>query len=123
MKTKILTTLALVICTMAFAQSESKSDKTLLHSTKNEAKVAVIQIDSVYYTCPIHPDVKLDKPGKCPKCEMPLKKKTIQKESDYYTCRMHPEVKSDKPGNCPKCDMPLEKKPYTKKRSSKNLNL
>src|SRR3989344_4331272 len=21
-----------------------------------------------YYTCPMHPDIKQDKPGKCPKC-------------------------------------------------------
>ena len=25
------------------------------------------------YTCPMHPDVKSDKPGKCPKCNMDLK--------------------------------------------------
>jgi Cu+-exporting ATPase len=24
------------------------------------------------YTCPMHPDVKSDKPGKCPKCGMAL---------------------------------------------------
>jgi hypothetical protein len=24
------------------------------------------------YTCPMHPEVISDKPGKCPKCEMPL---------------------------------------------------
>ncbi len=27
------------------------------------------------YTCPMHPDVKSDKPGECPKCGMKLKKK------------------------------------------------
>jgi predicted Zn-ribbon and HTH transcriptional regulator len=24
------------------------------------------------YSCPMHPEVKLDKPGKCPKCGMDL---------------------------------------------------
>ena len=24
------------------------------------------------YTCPMHPDVKVNKGGKCPKCGMPL---------------------------------------------------
>lgn len=24
------------------------------------------------YTCPMHPEVKSDKPGKCPKCGMEL---------------------------------------------------
>ncbi len=28
------------------------------------------------YTCPMHPDVVQDKPGKCPKCGMSLVKKT-----------------------------------------------
>jgi YHS domain-containing protein len=29
------------------------------------------------YTCPMHPDVKSDKPGKCPKCNMELKPMTM----------------------------------------------
>jgi hypothetical protein len=32
---------------------------------------------SVYYTCTLHPDVKLDKPGKCPECGMDLVKKSV----------------------------------------------
>ena len=24
------------------------------------------------YTCPMHPEVQMDKPGKCPKCGMQL---------------------------------------------------
>jgi CopA family copper-resistance protein len=34
----------------------------------------------VIYTCPMHPDVKADKPGKCPKCGMDLIKKTVKAE-------------------------------------------
>ena len=30
------------------------------------------------YTCPMHPGVSTDKPGKCPKCGMTLVKKTIK---------------------------------------------
>jgi hypothetical protein len=37
------------------------------------------------YTCPMHPEVKSDKPGKCPKCGMTLEKKAVT-----------PPVKSDK---------------------------
>lgn len=30
---------------------------------------------AVSYTCPMHPEVKSEKPGKCPKCGMNLEKK------------------------------------------------
>src|SRR4030042_1127406 len=29
------------------------------------------------YTCPMHPEVQSDKPGKCPKCGMTLEKKAM----------------------------------------------
>ena len=32
----------------------------------------------VIYTCPMHPEVKSDKPGNCPKCGMKLVKKTVK---------------------------------------------
>jgi YHS domain-containing protein len=32
------------------------------------------------YTCPMHPDVMSDKPGKCPQCGMKLEKKMIKME-------------------------------------------
>lgn len=33
-----------------------------------------------YYTCPMHPSVKSDRPGACPVCNMALVKKTAQKD-------------------------------------------
>jgi YHS domain-containing protein len=61
------------------------------------------------YTCPMHPDVRQDHPGACPKCGMGLEPvggaPTTKIE---YTCPMHPEVVRDHPGNCPKCGMALE---------------
>ena len=56
---------------------------------------------SAKYTCPMHPEVTSDKPGKCPKCGMDLVKAKI------YSCPMHPEIVSNKPGKCPKCGMDL----------------
>jgi Cu(I)/Ag(I) efflux system membrane fusion protein len=67
----------------------------------------------IIYTCPMHPEVILDKPGNCPICGMKLIKKEIKKEDLdklVYTCPMHPEIRSDKPGECSICGMKLEKK-------------
>ncbi len=41
------------------------------------------------YTCSMHPDVKLDKPGKCPKCGMKLEKKMMPME--HMKAHMHEE--------------------------------
>ncbi|MFO1535476.1 MAG: heavy metal translocating P-type ATPase [Thermoplasmatota archaeon] len=60
------------------------------------------------YTCPMDPEVRLAKPGACPKCGMalePLVPPTLRQE---WTCPMHPEVVQDHPGACPKCGMALE---------------
>jgi hypothetical protein len=112
MKTKILITLfALMISgSMAFAQDTTKIVKKQMVKTNLE-----MQKDSVYYTCTMHPNVKLDKPGKCPECGMDLVKKSVKTETTVkksealisYTCPMHSDVTSDKPGKCPKCGMDL----------------
>ena len=88
------------------------------------------------YTCPMHPEVRQDQPGRCPKCQMHLVPEDEvhaghqhahghgggagQPSSEpaaapvavpigtIYTCPMHPEVQQDHPGNCPKCGMALE---------------
>ncbi|MEP7274498.1 MAG: multicopper oxidase domain-containing protein, partial [Acidobacteriota bacterium] len=62
------------------------------------------------YSCPMHPEVKSDKEGKCPKCGMTLVK---QQMPEIYSCPMHPEVVSTQPGKCPKCGMTLVKKQAT----------
>ncbi len=36
-------------------------------------------IEADVYTCPMHPDVKSDKSGKCPKCKMDLVKENKDK--------------------------------------------
>lgn len=61
------------------------------------------------YTCPMHPEVRSDKMGKCPKCGMDLvpTKRTLTTAKTEYTCPMHPEVRSEKMGKCPKCGMDL----------------
>lgn len=67
-------------------------------------------IESNVYTCPMHPEVRRDGPGSCPKCGMALEPLKIEapQEKIEYTCPMHPEIVRDKPGNCPICGMALE---------------
>lgn len=112
MKTKILTTLfALAISgTMVFAQDTTKTEKKQMVKTNME-----MQKDSVYYTCTMHPEVRMANPGKCPTCGMDLVKKTVKTGTignkseglTTYYCTMHPEETSDKPGKCPKCGMDM----------------
>ncbi|MFQ6108842.1 MAG: heavy metal-binding domain-containing protein [Candidatus Aminicenantales bacterium] len=41
------------------------------------------------YTCPMHPEVKSDKPGKCPKCGMKLEKKMMPMKRMHAPMKMH----------------------------------
>jgi len=112
MKTKILTTLfALVLSgTMVFAQDTTKIVKKQTVKSNME-----MQKDSVYYTCTMHPEVRMESPGKCPKCGMELVKTTVKAGTNVkkgegltsYTCPKHPEITSDVPGKCPKCGMEM----------------
>ncbi len=62
------------------------------------------------YSCPMHPEVKSDKAGKCSKCGMDLVMTNEVKEKApaiTYYCPMHSDVISNKPGTCSKCGMDL----------------
>jgi len=79
--------------------------------TKNDLSHLSDTSKAAVYTCPMHPEIREDKPGICSKCGMDLEKisgpssiKTI------YTCPMHPEIEQDHPGFCPICGMTLEPK-------------
>ncbi|MDX6498271.1 MAG: P-type Cu+ transporter [Blastocatellia bacterium] len=58
----------------------------------------------------MHPEIRQDRPGACPKCGMALEPATVTspKEKIEYTCPMHPQIVRDAPGNCPICGMTLE---------------
>lgn len=62
----------------------------------------------MYYSCPMHPEIKQDKPGTCPKCGMSLESSSQTIEAQIYTCPMHPEIQKNEPGQCPICGMDLE---------------
>ena len=81
--------------------------------------------DARGYTCPMHPEIARDAPGRCPICGMDLvprgeagddaqetghqdERQGEQGGGDRgYTCPMHPEVVQDGPGSCPICGMDL----------------
>ncbi|MBI1780161.1 MAG: hypothetical protein HYR66_02155 [Sphingobacteriales bacterium] len=59
---------------------------------KNTADTAKQQKEAFIYTCTMHPEIQLDKPGKCPKCGMNLVKKpkvSEKKNENYKTGMMH----------------------------------
>lgn len=91
------------------------------------------------YTCPMHPEIRQESPGNCPKCGMTLipegtaqqvshghqgnhhvAKPSSAPEVSYdkvpknwngpiYICPMHAQVRQTEPGSCPICGMGLER--------------
>jgi uncharacterized paraquat-inducible protein A len=105
-KMKIIKILMMAVLTImsvsVFAQDTTKQ--------KNKK----VKTEMVSYSCPMHPEIISDKPGKCSKCGMDLtksKKEQMKMEvMKIYSCPMHPEVTSEKPGKCNKCGMDLKEK-------------
>jgi FtsP/CotA-like multicopper oxidase with cupredoxin domain/YHS domain-containing protein len=71
--------------------------------------------EDAVYECPMHPDVVMDEPGRCPKCGMKLLPRAAHRGGDdvaegvapRFACPMDPEVVSADAGRCPKCGMKL----------------
>src|SRR5208282_426527 len=62
------------------------------------------------YTCPMHPEIRQNHPGPCPKCGMALESVAPSQpvSKTEYVCPMHPQIVRSEPGNCPICGMTLE---------------
>jgi P-type Cu+ transporter len=84
-----------------------KADPEEFLSAKREAPAPA---GGTVYTCPMHPEIRQDHPGACPKCGMALDPdlSTMPATRLEYTCPMHPEIVRDAPGACPICGMALE---------------
>jgi FtsP/CotA-like multicopper oxidase with cupredoxin domain len=76
-------------------------DKTLAFVAEMEFEV----LEGAVYTCPMHPDVVSEEPGRCPQCGMKLL--PMESPRTSYVCPMHPDVTSDSPDRCPECGMKL----------------
>ncbi|HYM00008.1 MAG TPA: heavy metal translocating P-type ATPase, partial [Blastocatellia bacterium] len=90
-------------------------DAVQLKSARGEVKDKYPTKDGGY-TCPMHPEVKSDGFGSCPKCGMALEPTWPASEirtRTEYTCPMHPEIIRSGPGGCPICGMALEPRTVT----------
>jgi membrane fusion protein, copper/silver efflux system len=106
---KILLLLALVAAFVAagwwYAQSRAPHRHELTRATDAQGQV--------YYTCPMHPQVRQDEPGNCPICGMRLSRRTeaaappAERKVLYWYDPMKPEVHFDAPGKSPFMDMEL----------------
>lgn len=102
MKKLIILLVAVTGSLASFSQTDSKP------KAKHHKHHGAMQ----QYSCPMHPEVVSNKPGKCSKCGMALqagsKKEQMKMEvMKTYTCPMHPGEVSDKPGKCSKCGMAM----------------
>ncbi|NHZ87072.1 MAG: HAD-IC family P-type ATPase, partial [Planctomycetia bacterium] len=95
-------------CSPAAGEDHSKHDHSKMKHDHSKMK----KESSGTYTCPMHPEIREDGPGSCPKCGMGLElvAPVQSKVETEYVCPMHPEVVQDKPGDCPICGMALEPK-------------
>jgi Cu(I)/Ag(I) efflux system membrane fusion protein len=106
MKTiKMLMMAVIFIMALSVSAQEKAGKKDILQHT-------------TLYSCKMHPDVKMDKAGKCPQCGMELilspKEKMKRDVTKNYACPIHADVISKKPGKCSKCNKDLVLSPKEK---------
>ncbi len=112
-----------IIGTLSLGFSSCQENKESTH-TESTNKV------ETYYTCSMHPQIKEDKPGKCPICHMGLTKVEVEHDEHHghqamaqeskgeetiYYCESDPSVTSQAPGECPLDGTPMLKKKNTSK--------
>ena len=81
--------------------------------------------DTRIHTCPMHPEVRSNGPGTCPRCGMALEPAEPSKPSARveWTCPMHPQIVRDGPGTCPICGMALEPRTVSAAGDERNPEL
>lgn len=86
---------------------ESAQSHELSHDHEHSKTSGLAGTGSAIWTCPMHPEVESDKPGRCPKCHMPLEPKAAPPDGPgappsehkilYYRNPMDPKVTSQTP--------------------------
>jgi len=75
------------------------------------------------YSCPMHPEIRREQPGTCPKCGMALENvmDSAPEIHSEFVCPMHPEIIQKQPGFCPKCGMALEARDVSSEAENREL--
>jgi multidrug efflux pump subunit AcrA (membrane-fusion protein) len=113
--TSVIFLMSLVTISIS-CQKDSSSSASSSQDGHNHSK------SKVYYTCSMHPQIKEDKPGKCPICHMNLTKIEIDEdedtqvaavilEKDIWQCKDFPDVTSETEDVCPMDGTAMIKKP------------
>jgi len=72
----------LIVCLTAITFTLAACHSQEKKSANTEQNSATAKIT---YTCPMHPEVTSDKPGKCPKCGMDLVEKKVDNNTKSDT--------------------------------------
>ncbi len=101
-----------VHCLETFKKEPAKYLMPLSHPRESHVKESP---PGAVYTCPMDPEVRVARPGACPKCGMALEPLTVAPAATRteYVCPMHPEIVKQEPGSCPICGMALEPRTVT----------
>ena len=80
-------------------------------SSAREKEINKANAGNNKYCCPMHPDVKSELVGKCPKCNMDLAQSKKEKMKNgfmkMYQCPMHSNEVSNRHRKCKKCKMDM----------------
>lgn len=87
--------------------------RSLVGTDGTPSQVETATTSDEIWTCSMHPEIRMPKPGKCPKCGMDLVKakpaKAVAVKKPRYACSMFCVPPMDKPGKCPVCGMNMVK--------------
>ena len=96
-------------CCRGCADKFQRDSRKYLSPKTAETMAKVEAPKGAVYICPMDPEIRIERPGACPKCGMALEPDVpIAATTSKWTCPMHPEIVRDEPGSCPICGMALE---------------
>ncbi len=97
MKTKFFYSMVLAVGLILAGSTVAALNAQTTTTTKQSTTKTTVKPVAKKYTCPEHPDVVMNKPGKCPKCGMALvEKKAMKKEMMEKKTETTKKVKTTK---------------------------